>query len=784
MRVLLALVTLAAAATHLTAAWDQQPDGYEVLDGPADHESFDAWHQAWASWRSMELRANRYERSDACNVYNLPQAQWTQRSFVQVLLMLNDRAIYDRERDEYTVDKYVDAMEARVGKLDSVLIWSSYPNIGIDNRNQWDLLRTLPGGLAGVKTLVEQFQKRGIRVLITYNPWDTATRGEPGFETTVRMYTADIAMLAKIVAETHVDGFNGDTMYGVPKSFYNCSQPLLATPEGGVPTAFLSHNPISWGYFLGYANFPPVSRAKFLESRHMVQVCGRWSQNKMVELQMAFFNGIGYVVWENVWGIWNAMTAREDEAAKRIFAILRQFAFATVSAEWRPYAFGSRQAKVVASEFPVAAAGNSTSSGHRGWFYTIISMADHDTTFRLSLSTAQLVPGTKVYDVYHGTELTPFEAQDASRVVEVALEPFGFGAIYVAASGAVAVDGLNAFLATMRAMTATRLESFSMTRPLLQQTLVGFSSSATADTSDPYGFAPAAPAPVIHNSSDNIIADDSDMVYVRGSASWWFNVSGVQIEPVVAWTPTWRDFGTGVQFPWERRPSNVHAVRLAIQDFRIDRHPVTNAAYARFLRASQYKPTSLERFLAHWNNRIDSVTGALTPVSEWRVPPALAQTPVVYVAREDADAFARFYHKRLPHDWEWQYVASNGDQYDLFPWGRHRVLNDTDLPRVSRGTDLPVLDAVGSHPRARSTAFGVDDLVGYVWQMTDQFCDEHTCGQLLRGGSAYQPVASTLGDPNWYFPQALAATQHNRLLMTSVSYDRSPMISFRCATSV
>lgn len=750
-------------ASSLVAAWDQQPDGYEVIDGPSRKQSFDSWRRDWDAWRKMELRANRYDGRDACNVYNIPQTQWTQHNFVQTLLMLNDRSIYDREKNEYTVDRYVASMEARVGKIDSVLIWSSYPNIGIDNRNQWDLLRTLPGGISGVKQLVKQFQKRGIRVLITYNPWDTATRDEEGLESAVRMYNADIIMLNRIIAETQADGFNGDTMYGVPKSFYNCSDPLVATPEGGVPTAFLRNNPISWGYFLGYSQFPPVSRAKFLEPRHMVQVCARWSQNKMVELQAAFFNGIGYVLWENVWGIWNPMTEREDEAAKRIFTILRKFSFAVTSAAWKPYAHGSRDENLYASEFPAVERG--------GWLYTVISASDRPTIFRLPLTASQTTSGIRIYDVYHGKELKERKDDAASNstssdpCVQIKLEPYGFGAIFVAVRDKVVVDGLDEFLEQMQTMTRTRLAEFSMRRPLLKQELVRSENSMRRE-----------------NGESGDLGGLADMLPIRGSDNWWFNVSGVQIEPVVAWTPTWSQFGTGVQFPWENRPWNNHSVRLTIRDFHIGKYPVTNLEYSRFLRASKYKPKSLERFLAHWRNRIDARSGDFNQVQDWKVPRHLEKSPVVYVAREDADAFARFYDVRLPHDWEWQYVASNGEKYNLYPWGSD-IGDGSRMHKVSREKNPPLADAVGSHSASRSSAFGVEDLVGNVWQMTDQFCDEHTCGQLLRGGSFYRPVASTLSDPNWYFPPALAANQHNRFLMVSESYDRSAQVGFRCAKS-
>ncbi|KAI9914806.1 hypothetical protein PsorP6_007253 [Peronosclerospora sorghi] len=719
-------------------AWDPQPDGYEVIDGPADAVSVAAWRRDWTIWKKMELSTNRYDPTAPCTVYNVPGTQWTQTNFVQAFLLLHDRAIYDRERQQYTVDKYVDDLTARVGPIDSVLIWSSYPNLGIDNRNQWDLLRDLPGGLEGVKNMIAAFHQRGIRVLMSYNPWDIGTRDEPGLEAMVRMYAADITTLTQMRTDLDVDGFNGDTMYGVPPSFYNCTHPLVATPEGGVPTANLATNVMSWGYFFGYANFPPVARAKFLDARHMVQLCARWSLNRNVELLTAFFNGAGYVVWENVWGIWNAMTAREDETVKRMFTILRQFRALVAAGDWIPY-YAMQDEGVYASAF----------SHESESLYTIISTVDEETTFQLPLTAEQDRDNVHVYDVYHGVEL-PKQVERNGTVVAVTLEPEGFGAMYVTTSKH---GDLDPFLHAMQAMTTTALSEYSTTRPLLPQELVR--------------------SPTTTRSDDDVEPDD--MVRVTGSPNWWFNVSGVQIEPVAAWTPNFADYGTGVQFPWEHRPWNNHSVRLRIDDFWIEQHPVTNAQYRAFLQSSGYRPKSMDRFLLHWTHR----EGAL---ADWRIPTGLDHMPVVHVARENAEAYARFYGKRLPHDWEWQYVASNGDRYDPYPWGA--TFDKTKVPPVVYGKELPPLRPVGSYTASRSSTFLVEDLVGYVWQMTDHFCDAHTCGLLLRGGSNYHPIAATHSDPNWYFPQVLDAQHHNKFLMLSEGYDRSPLVGFRCARSV
>jgi len=49
--------------------------------------------------------------------------------------MAHDRFLYDYKSRKYTVKKYLDDLKSRYGGIDSVLIWPTYPNIGIDNRN-------------------------------------------------------------------------------------------------------------------------------------------------------------------------------------------------------------------------------------------------------------------------------------------------------------------------------------------------------------------------------------------------------------------------------------------------------------------------------------------------------------------------------------------------------------------------------------------------------------------------------------------------------------------------
>ena len=161
------------------------------LDEPgisATHEECAAQLRAWRKdvfrWRDeMRIRAGY---SDA--EYQRPELKWAQSSFMQAQMMVEDRYFYDRAAGKYTVDRYVDDLDQRFGGIDSVLVWQSYPNIGIDDRSQYDLIRALPGGIPALRAMIDQFHQRGVRVLFPMMMWDQGTRPEgiPNWEATAK----------------------------------------------------------------------------------------------------------------------------------------------------------------------------------------------------------------------------------------------------------------------------------------------------------------------------------------------------------------------------------------------------------------------------------------------------------------------------------------------------------------------------------------------------------------------------------------------------------------------
>ncbi len=60
------------------------------------------------------------------------------------------------------------------------------------------------------------------------------------------------------------------------------------------------------------------------------------------------------------------------------------------------------------------------------------------------------------------------------------------------------------------------------------------------------------------------------------------------------------------------------------------------------------------------------------------------------------------------------------------------------MPVPEKGRTMRGPDSVTANPNGASP-FGVMDLVGNMWQSTDEFVDEHSRGGILRGGSFLDP---------------------------------------------
>ena len=132
----------AAFTGHLNAAGYilTFPD-YIQINGPDSPANASAWLAAMQSYRTQQKASLGYDDS----IYGLPALNWTQHNPIQPQAMAHDRYLYDVTSGQYTVDKYLADVRNRYGGIDSILIWPTYPNLGVDSRNQDQMIRDMPG---------------------------------------------------------------------------------------------------------------------------------------------------------------------------------------------------------------------------------------------------------------------------------------------------------------------------------------------------------------------------------------------------------------------------------------------------------------------------------------------------------------------------------------------------------------------------------------------------------------------------------------------------------------
>lgn len=234
------------------------------------------------------------------------------------------------------------------------------------------------------------------------------------------------------------------------------------------------------------------------------------------------------------------------------------------------------------------------------------------------------------------------------------------------------------------------------------------------------------------------------------------------------------DRGVDVQFPWEDHPRRFHDRVLELGPFFVDKSLVSRSDFARFMSATGYSPRDAYNFLVGWRK---NSSGLMPAAGE-------EQEPVVWVSLAEARAFCTWAGKRLPHTYEWQ-LAAQGTDGRLFPWGNTLDESGQRHPLPSQNRSVPKLPPRGSYSPAGDSVFGVADLVGTVWQYTDEFNDEHTRTVLLKGSSLYAPMLSAdfpalrqVG--NWYFPQSPQVDRHGRMMLMDDTYERAATLGFRC----
>lgn len=324
------MLPTAVPLDHPTEALDTA----KIFAAPDDPADWPAWRDVLARWRD-EARARVHHDGSA---YDRPGLAWTQRCFSVSLVWLWDELLYDHQAGCFTPDRLLDDADRQFGGFDAVILWHAYPVIGIDARNQFDFYRDVPG----IRELVARLHERGVKVFINYNPWDTGTRREP---------VDDGEALARIVRLIDADGVFLDTMREALPGTLAAMPNAAFGGEGMVSIERERDHQLSWAQWFADSTVPGVIRARWFEQRHMVHHTRRWNRDHTDEIQSAWLNGVGVLVWENVFGAWVGWNERDRGMLRGMLAVQRRHAELLTHGEWTPLAARSSDLAVVGSRW-------------------------------------------------------------------------------------------------------------------------------------------------------------------------------------------------------------------------------------------------------------------------------------------------------------------------------------------------------------------------------------------------------------------------------------------------
>jgi formylglycine-generating enzyme required for sulfatase activity len=253
-------------------------------------------------------------------------------------------------------------------------------------------------------------------------------------------------------------------------------------------------------------------------------------------------------------------------------------------------------------------------------------------------------------------------------------------------------------------------------------------------------------------------------------------------------------------------PEEAPVHKVSVKGFWMDPRTVTNREFARFVEATGHvtlaeKPANPDDYPGAKPEMLaaSSVVFERTPGpvdlrnhlnwwhyvagADWRHPrgpdssiEGLEDHPVVHVAFDDAEAYAKWAGKELPTEAEWEFAARGGLEGATHVWGEEFMPGGKPMANTWQG-EFPWQNLledgyewtapVGSFP---PNGYGLHDMAGNVWQWTTDWYQHHsqirqTCCTL------YNPRG---GDPEKSLDPRTPAVRIPRRVMKGGSYLCAP----------
>jgi hypothetical protein len=361
-----------------------------------------------------------------------------------------------------------------------------------------------------------------------------------------------------------------------------------------VPLAGIAEHALSWAQWFADSEAPGVLRAHWFERRHMMHHTRRWNRDHSAELQSAWVNGCGVLVWDDVFGVWVGWNARDRATLRAMRPVQRAFADVLRDGQWTPLCalhLSAESHHVYAHRYDL----NGTT------LWTLVNRSDVDYVGPLLAD-----PGPGEWFDVTGDSL----AVGADGGIEARVPARSITGVVATADGARLPNGDSA--AAVAGRLAAAVTAFG------HDTAFPARASVTV-TGD---------APPRHR-------DAPTGTVVLPAGRHWIPVRSRRRETGQADEAPWID-------AWKPLPPDLHAIvertdSVVIGRVAVDRLEVSEAQYARFCAETGYRPRVPDRHVPFLSARHASEDAAVT-----------------YVDLDDARAYARWRGARLPTPAEWQ----------------------------------------------------------------------------------------------------------------------------------
>jgi len=698
------------------------------------------------------------------SLFERDDLKWIRHAYAMHLVMNWDHRYYDAADGKFHMEDMLRKGQKLYGGDDVIGIWPNWPMLGLDQRNQWDLYRALPGGTPGIKNLAELCRSFGTKLFISYNPWDESTRNEDhhaGMSDMIEQTTADGVVLDTEGRSSTEHQAAADK---VRKGVIMYSEGMAVPRDMQSIVAGRVHNALYYPPLLNLNKFIKPDFAIF-------RVAEVHREHIRREYATSFFNGYGTEL--NIFPPGRPDWMDEEyRFFGRTLMILRENTNNFVSFAYTPL-IPTKTDKVYVNKWPLE---------HK-IIYTIFSLVPEGVDS--PLFEAEQKAGWHYVDLWNHV---PAGIDTINNKYFIKVDIDGFAKRWLGTNNEGAVSAVGFFPESIILKLKDDSLTFSASTGSILKIWEGDPSYEKSCKQYP-----VTPQSIkLYNEfgryEGKFVVQLFDKSELIDEASFEIPfatprlISSVIRTPVAAKTP--KDMvriPSGVFYQKSTFGDNFipnpvvnEKEKIVVRSFFMDKYPVTNTRFQDFVKATGYTPADTANFLKHWVNG--------------RIEPGHENFPVTWISYEDAKAYASWAGKRLPTETEWQYAAQTEKLYD-WPWGdkvkvtrKEEVITNTltvsrlQVDSAYCNTGNGRLYPAGKYKKGVSP-YGLYDLVGCVWQLTNDEYDNGTDYFLIvKGGSYFLPASSW-----WYVeggPRELTYTQ--KLLRISQGFERCGTVGFRC----